>query len=186
MGANTQYMKRRIVGSPKTWGSVVLISQCQAPPGRLISDGPMPDPHNKTPTRRNNGKSPAQLIAEALGWTPALPYVGNLRAYGCAAFVFDHDVTRSQKFAPRGNKGFLVGYEGTNIYRVWFPSTDKVVRSTNVTFDETTFFKGSQTAVQEPMHTATFQDIVQYELPNAYPEQLVFHEPQPQPQPPQA
>ena len=63
MGANTQYTKRQIVGSPKAWGSVVLISQCQAPPGRLISDrdpisdGPMPDPH--------------KYLVKWLGWNAA-------------------------------------------------------------------------------------------------------------------
>ena len=112
---------------------------------------------NKTPSRRLTGKSPQQLINEEFGWTPELPYVGNLKAYGCTAFVLDHDIPRSHKFEPRGLKGYLVGYEGENIYRIWFPNSDKVVRSTNVTFDETSFFK------QAPPHDTDV--VVQYDVP---------------------
>ena len=50
-----------------------------------------------------------------------------------------------------------MGYEGENIYRVWFPNFDKVVRSTNVTFNETTFFK--------PAPLQDTEVAVQYDVP---------------------
>ena len=73
-------------------------------------------------------------------WTSSLPHVGNLRAYGCTTFVYNHSVVRGDKFASRAKKGTLVRFEGnTNIYgyRVWIPQDHKVIRSTSVTFGET-------------------------------------------------
>jgi hypothetical protein len=51
--------------------------------------------------------------------------------------VLNHDIKRGEKFTPRGLIGQLVGYESANIYKIWIPSLHKVVRSTNITFDET-------------------------------------------------
>ena len=92
---------------------------------------------NRMPTRRLASKSPHQIIAEALHWTPLLPYVGNLRAFGSTAFVLDQSIARGDKFSSRAKKGILVGFEADNIYKIWIPAEHKVVRSTNVTFDET-------------------------------------------------
>jgi hypothetical protein len=41
---------------------------------------------------------------------------------------------------PRAHIGYLVGYESTNIFRVWIPSQRKVVSTRDVTFDETRFY----------------------------------------------
>ena len=90
---------------------------------------------NRMPSKRLKGGSPYPVVAETFQWTPSLPYVGNLRAYGCTAFVYDHSLVRGDKFAPRAKKGTPVGFEGDNIYRVWIPQDHKVIRSTNVTLD---------------------------------------------------
>ena len=92
---------------------------------------------NRMPTRRLASKSPHQIIAEALHWTPLLPYVGNLRAFGSTALVLDQSIARGDKFSSRAKKGILVGFEADNICKIWIPAEHKVVRSTNVTFDET-------------------------------------------------
>ncbi|KAK9364464.1 hypothetical protein V1509DRAFT_643652 [Lipomyces kononenkoae] len=44
---------------------------------------------------------------------------------------------RLQKFDPRAQIGYLVGFEGTNIFRAWIPSFKRVVRSRDVRIDET-------------------------------------------------
>lgn len=93
------------------------------------------------------GKSPWQALAELEGFEPHQPYLGHLKAYGCAAYVLDHGVRRGDKFKARSKAGQLVGYEGTNIYLVWLPDDHKVVRSTNVTFDESKFVSSSITDV---------------------------------------
>ena len=96
---------------------------------------------NRMPSKRLKGRSPYPVVAETFQWTPSSPYVGSLRAC-CTAFVYDHSVARGDKFAPRAKKGILVGFEGDNIYRVWIPQDHKVIRSTNVTFGETSFGTG--------------------------------------------
>jgi hypothetical protein len=91
------------------------------------------------------------VLAESEGWTPTVPYLGYLKAYGCTAIVLDHDIKRGEKFTPRGLTGQLVGYEFVNIYKIWIPSLHKVVRSTNVTFDEASIGAASLEADNDPL-----------------------------------
>ena len=62
----------------------------------------------------------------------------HLRVYGCRAYAYiPRDLrVQSQKMAKRAEKGVLVGYEGSSIYRIWLPHTQRVVRSSSVTFIE--------------------------------------------------
>ena len=85
--------------------------------------------HNLTPSDTLNGKSPYQVLAEQLNWPVKLPYLGHLRAYGCWTTVKDHS-------AAHGLTGQLVGYEGSNIYLIYLRNGQKIIRSTNVQFDE--------------------------------------------------
>jgi len=50
----------------------------------------------------------------------------------------------SDKFDPRALKGYLVGFEASNIYRVWIPATDRVVRTRDVRIDETERYQPPQ------------------------------------------
>ncbi|SMY29766.1 unnamed protein product [Zymoseptoria tritici ST99CH_1A5] len=85
------------------------------------------------------GKSPYQVLAEHFKWPRTKPYIGNLRIFGCTAFVLDQELARGDKFEDRATTGRLVGFEGDNIYKVYLPLEHKVVRSVNVTFDEAHF-----------------------------------------------
>jgi hypothetical protein len=49
-------------------------------------------------------------------------------------------VSRGDKFEGRAHVGKLVGYEGRTIYRIWLPLENKIVRTTDVTFDEEDLF----------------------------------------------
>ena len=68
-----------------------------------------------------------------------------LRVFGCRAYVHipAEDRTRSQKLNPRASIGYLVGFDGDHghVYHVWFPDSDKVKRSRDVTFDETKTYR---------------------------------------------
>jgi hypothetical protein len=48
----------------------------------------------------------------------------------------DKDVPRAAKNAPRAHIGYLVGYDSTNIYRIWVPSRNIVLSTRDVIFDE--------------------------------------------------
>ncbi|CAM6127224.1 unnamed protein product [Calypogeia fissa] len=94
---------------------------------------------NNSPSSVNPGESsPAKLLHSAL----QLPYAFNLRhlkAYGAVAYVHIVPEKRKQgeKFVARARKGYLVGYAEGLHYRVWFPHTNEVIRSSYVQFDET-------------------------------------------------
>ena len=47
-----------------------------------------------------------------------------------------------RKLDPKAHIGFLVGYESTNIYRVWVPHKKKVVSVRNVIFNEDEIWNG--------------------------------------------
>ena len=79
--------------------------------------------------------SPTQLLTRLLGHEEK-PLVDHLRVWGCAAYVWTPPQRRvtGDKYGPRSERGFLVGYDGTSIWEVWLPSNNKVVRSSSVTF----------------------------------------------------
>ena len=68
------------------------------------------------------------------------PMHAHLVAYGAKAFPIIHGIPASQKVVPRAHIGYHIGYDGTNIYRIWIPSQDTVSRYRDVTFDENSFY----------------------------------------------
>ncbi|KAF1922581.1 uncharacterized protein M421DRAFT_38629, partial [Didymella exigua CBS 183.55] len=64
---------------------------------------------------------------EALGWkTPYEPLVAHMRPIGCRAYVYNRDLRAANKLESRTLIGYLVGYQGTNIFRIWLPTKDTV------------------------------------------------------------
>ena len=51
---------------------------------------------------------------------------------------------RLMKLDPRAHIGYLVGYNLTNIYRIWVPHQGKVISTRDVIFDENTRFDGKR------------------------------------------
>ena len=58
---------------------------------------------------------------------------------------------RLQRFNPKAWIGYLVGYDSTNIYRVWNPVINKVVRTRDVTFNEYKTFNGDLETLKDDM-----------------------------------
>jgi hypothetical protein len=77
--------------------------------------------------------------------TSLKPYINHLRTYFCEAYYFVKPQKRdnSDKFAPRANKGRLIGYADLRgkIYWIWDPIADKVIRASAVRFNEGPDFK---------------------------------------------
>ena len=44
------------------------------------------------------------------------------------------------KLDPRAYIGYLVGYDSTNIFRIWIPSFKKVIRTRDVKFNDDVFY----------------------------------------------
>jgi hypothetical protein len=124
---------------------------------------------NRTPNEQLGWRTPYEV---AYGKLPSLTH---MHIYGCKTYTLDKRIKRGDKLAPRALIGHLVGYDSTNIYRIWIPSLRKVIRTRDVTFDETSFYdpKGQdidyllrealedtlQTiSLPEPLHEDEFKD----------------------------
>ena len=67
----------------------------------------------------------------------AAPDLANLRVFGCPAYVHIES-SRRKKLDPKAWKGIFVGYAvDSPAYLVYNPTTMSVIRTQNVTFDET-------------------------------------------------
>lgn len=110
----------------------------------------------RTPLQRNQWKTPFELFYGKK------PQIGHLKAYGCRAYAMTADAQRGrnklQKLDPRAHVGYLVGYDSTNIYRVWIPHLGKVISTRDVIFDENTIFDGNKTP---PELTASINEYVE-------------------------
>ena len=109
--------------------------------------------YNRTPKYMYNWKSPYERFYAHLSQRDGFPArdhrpkQAHLRVFGCKAFVMTTIAkakkNRLQRLEPRAWIGFLVGYNSTNIYRIWNPSTNRIVVSRDVTFNEKDLFNGN-------------------------------------------
>jgi hypothetical protein len=96
---------------------------------------------NRTPTRTIGWKTPFEMVYSKQ------PSIAHLRVYGCRAYALRPQIPRGDKLSPRALIGYLVGYDSSNIYRVWLPNATsrahqgKVIRIRDVTFKEDLFFQ---------------------------------------------
>ena len=116
---------------------------------------------NRIPKYQNHWRAPYErfhtFIAQRNGISnqPKRPNQSHLRKYGCKAFAMTTDalkkVNRLQRFNPKAWIGYLIGYDSTNVYRVWNPVTNKVVRTRDVTFNEYETFNGDLETLKDDM-----------------------------------
>ena len=63
-----------------------------------------------------------------------------LYPFGCKAYALNHDILKRKKLQLRALIGYFIGYDFTNVFRVWIPSKNKVIRTRDVQFDHTSFY----------------------------------------------
>src|SRR5271170_2576909 len=97
---------------------------------------------NRQPCEVLGWKTPYEYLQEKLGIPEARrrPAGVHLRVPGCRAYPRDKDVPRAAKNTPRAHIGYLVGYDSTNIYRIWVPSRNTVLSTRDVIFDESRMY----------------------------------------------
>ncbi|KAF2112740.1 hypothetical protein BDV96DRAFT_467977, partial [Lophiotrema nucula] len=83
---------------------------------------------NRTPTRKLGWKTPIEAA------TGKRPFIGYLRPIGSRAYVLNARVVKGAKMASRSIVGKLIGYDSTNIYRVWILSRLKIIRARDIWF----------------------------------------------------
>src|SRR4051794_35747490 len=89
---------------------------------------------NRAPTRQLGWKTPFEALH---GRKPDLSH---LHIYGCKSFYLLHKIPRKDKLLPRAHIGYLVGYDSTNIFRIWRPDKSRVIRVRDVKFDDESTF----------------------------------------------
>lgn len=91
---------------------------------------------NRSPTRRLEWDSPLGKLQKHRNSMATLPKLAHLRSYGCRAYVLNPHIDKLDRLEPRTHIGYLIGYESTNIFRVWIPKLSRVINTRDVTFDE--------------------------------------------------
>lgn len=94
------------------------------------------------------------------------PDVSHLRVYGCKAYALKKNITRTAKLEDRALVGYLVGYDSRNIYRIWVPDKDNVIRTRDVTFDEDTVYDPSS---KEVYYSIPEEEPATLEIPLVHP-----------------
>jgi hypothetical protein len=90
--------------------------------------------HNRTPRKALGWKTPYEAL------TKEKPDLSHLHVFGCRAYPCIKNIPRKDKLEPRAHLGYLVGYDSSNIYRIWVPSIERVLRTRDVTFDESKLY----------------------------------------------
>ncbi|KAM4058357.1 reverse transcriptase (RNA-dependent DNA polymerase) [Hirsutella rhossiliensis] len=147
-----------------------------------------------SPLQNRNFQTPFQLLNQWLqnnnrdtGYQQLQPDITFLKAYGCRAYPLTTQALQNKqkkdlKTDPHTEIGYLVGYDSTNIFRIWIPSSSEVRRVRDVTFNEHEFYEGKVEPqkpipqcleVQLPAH---IEDESEYE---EIPTRMEEHDPQP-------
>jgi transposase InsO family protein len=89
---------------------------------------------NRSPTRTLTNITPYEA------WTGIKPSISELRVFGCIAYVHVPAERRHSKLSDRSVRCIHVGYSNSSkAYRLYNPTTGKVVISRDVTFEENRF-----------------------------------------------
>lgn len=99
--------------------------------------------HNRTPKESLGWRSPFE------SFHGKKPNLAHLKVYGCKAYAMTENAqekkNRLRKLDARAYIGYLVGYQSTNIYRIWIPEKGLnrgVISTRDVIFDEKSLFDG--------------------------------------------
>jgi hypothetical protein len=91
---------------------------------------------NCTPTKALGWKTPYKVT-----WKRK-PLVAHMEPIGCCAYVYNRNLRAADKLELHTLISHLVGYQGTNIFRIWLPTKDTVIVTCNIVFEPTLFFDG--------------------------------------------
>jgi hypothetical protein len=99
---------------------------------------------NITPTKALRWRTPQEMV------TGIQPDLSRLHVVGSRGFVLNKHLPRGDKLEDRTFEGFLVGYDASNIYRIWIPITNRVIRVWDVRFIDELYKEKPLTPSVEP------------------------------------
>jgi len=82
------------------------------------------------------------------------PSGAHLYIYGARTYPLERNIPKF-KLDLKASIGYLVGYDSTNIYRIWVPSKRRVVSTRDVTFNEELTYKTKEKDLSIMRHTLT-------------------------------
>lgn len=85
---------------------------------------------NRTPIAKLQQITPFKRV------TTKKLFLAYLYPIGCKAYTLRRDITRRDKIEARAYIGYLIGYCLTNIFWIWIPVLDKVVRTRDIMFKD--------------------------------------------------
>lgn len=125
--------------------------------------------HNRIPKQRLRWQSPYEIFHTAIATRDGIPQpnkkpsLAHIHNYGCRAYTMSipalTNTERLSKLRPKAWIGYLIGYDSTNIYRIWNPKTNRVIRARDVTFNEEEFLDGSKEAFTDELLSVTTQEM---------------------------
>jgi hypothetical protein len=83
---------------------------------------------NRTPVKALAWRTPFEAVH---GDKPSLAHLNEI---GARAYTLNHSLKRGDKLESRALVGQLVGFDSTNIYRIWMPTLSRVIRTRDVVF----------------------------------------------------
>ena len=110
---------------------------------------------NRTPTKALSYKTPYEYLN---GYQPVLSH---LYVFGCKAYPLIQKILRSEKLLPRAHVGYLIGYDSSNIFRIWIPTKNQVIRTRDVTFDDSSYYDPKVTDLSILLNEAELHEVIQ-------------------------
>jgi hypothetical protein len=83
---------------------------------------------NRTPVESLGWKTPYEVVRRQK------PSAAHLNIVGARAYVLNNKLKRGETLESRALIAHLVGYDSTNIYRVWMPAMGRVLKTRDVVF----------------------------------------------------
>lgn len=91
------------------------------------------------------------------------PSQQHLKAYRCKAFAITSSAQlkskHKQRLNPKAFIGYLVGYNSTNIYRIWNLATNRVIITRDILFNKSEFFSGDIQHIKDDLLHITTKEI---------------------------
>ena len=115
---------------------------------------------NRTPIKRLGWRTPFEMFIKSM------PTMAHMHLFGCRAFPLIHKIPKLAKMSPRAQIGYLCGYDSTNIFRIWLPIQDKVIRIRDVKFDDNKLYHPSDLELSALRDTEVKRVVESLEIPD--------------------
>jgi hypothetical protein len=124
---------------------------------------------NRTLNRQLDWKIPLEVLHQLTKIPHSPPSIVHLRVYRARAYSLIHKIPKTEKLKPRAHIGYLVGYDSMNIFRIWIPSKKQVVRTRDVTFNETLFYNPNTPDITQQLRVEAEQVIEVVDMASSQP-----------------